>query len=81
MVASSLLGVDLSHCIYREDSTEAASSYIIRSEETGTRTIVNFNELTEMSFEEFKQLVGELHMNGEQKENDWWHFEVDFSFL
>jgi ketohexokinase len=81
MVASSLPDVNIDHCIYREDSTEAASSYIIRSEATGSRTIVNYNELSEMSFEEFTQLVKELELDGEQGKNDWWHFEVGFSPL
>jgi ketohexokinase len=78
MITSSLPGVNLSHCIYREECSEAASSYIIRSQETSSRTIVNYNELKEMSFEEFKRLGESLELgegDGDGK-GDWWHFEV-----
>jgi ketohexokinase len=74
MITSSLPGVDLSHCIYRDDCVEAASSYIIRSEESGSRTIVNYNDLTEMSFEEFETFVRDMS----PAVNEHWHFEVIF---
>ncbi|KAJ4250507.1 hypothetical protein NW762_011761 [Fusarium torreyae] len=64
--------IDFSHCIYREVSTEAASSYIIRSEESGSRTLVNYNDLPEMTEEEF----GNIARSFEPDQETWWHFEV-----
>jgi ketohexokinase len=64
--------VDLSHCLYR-DSDDPASSYIIRSEATGSRTLVNYNELPEMTVEEFVLVARAFEALGEET---WWHFEV-----
>ncbi|KUI52758.1 Ketohexokinase [Cytospora mali] len=64
--------VDLGHCIHREDQTEAASSYIIHSRETGSRTIVNHNGLAEMTVDEFIGIAD--HFKGMGAET-WWHFE------
>ena len=59
------------HCIYVPDHVEPASSYIIRSEENKTRTIVNHNDLPEMSFEDFRRVADSF---GEEA---WcYHFEV-----
>lgn len=63
--------VRLDHCIYREQFQEPASSYIIKSQSTGSRTIVNYNELPEMTIEEFTQIADKL---GPQA--TWFHFEV-----
>ncbi|KAF5025908.1 hypothetical protein F66182_2027 [Fusarium sp. NRRL 66182] len=63
--------VDFSHCIYREASTEAASSYIIRSEASGSRTLVNYNDLQEMNEHEFEKIVQSF----EPDQDTWWHFE------
>ena len=77
--------VDFSHCLYREGHEEAASSYIIRSAATGSRTIVNYNDLPEMTANEFANIVDEfvarerLDSDHEGKfvgQNCWWHFEV-----
>ena len=46
--------VDLSRCIYREGCVEAASSYIIKAAGSGSRTIVNYNDLPEMTVDEFR---------------------------
>ncbi|KAF7588789.1 hypothetical protein BBP40_005220 [Aspergillus hancockii] len=62
--------VQLSHCIYREQYEEPASSYIIKSQLSGSRTIVNYNELPEMTLEEFKQIANELGPKA-----TWFHFE------
>ncbi|OQD76040.1 hypothetical protein PENDEC_c005G01909 [Penicillium decumbens] len=62
--------VRLDHCIYREQFQEPASSYIIKSQSTGSRTIVNYNELPEMTIEEFTQIADKL---GPQA--TWFHFE------
>lgn len=61
----------LDHCIYREQFQEPASSYIIKSQSTGSRTIVNYNELPGMTVEEFTQIADKL---GPQA--TWFHFEV-----
>ncbi|GAT27211.1 PfkB family kinase [Aspergillus luchuensis] len=61
--------VDLSHCIFREAFNEPASSYIIKSELSGSRTIVNYNELPEMTVDEFTQIAGNL------TNPTWFHFE------
>ncbi|KAI1847182.1 hypothetical protein JX265_011857 [Neoarthrinium moseri] len=61
--------VDLDRCVYREGHTEAASSYIIRSEATGSRTLVNFNDLPEMTLDEFANATSDI------AGRTWWHFE------
>lgn len=63
--------VSLAHCIYREQFEEPASSYIIKSQSTGSRTIVNYNELNEMTLEEFSSIAKELG-----PKSTWFHFEV-----
>ncbi|KAK3937660.1 Ketohexokinase [Diplogelasinospora grovesii] len=67
--------VDFSHCLYRQGHNEAASSYIIRSRETGSRTIVNYNGLPEMTVNEFASIVETLVTPQQQGEEYWWHFE------
>lgn len=77
--------VDLSCCIYTGGHHETASSYIIRSAATGSRTIVNYNNLPEMTKHEFEFIVNKLiaqeHPHSDDKreflgENWLWHFEV-----
>ncbi|KAL4726080.1 hypothetical protein ACLX1H_006757 [Fusarium chlamydosporum] len=63
--------IDFSHCIYRDKSTEAASSYIIRSEASGSRTLVNYNDLPEMTEDEFGNIARSFGADQET----WWHFE------
>lgn len=63
--------VSLEQCIYREEFSEPASSYIIKSLESGSRTIVNYNELPEMSVDEVKGVIDSV---GEKA--GWFHFEV-----
>lgn len=63
--------VDLSHCLYREACQEPASSYIVRSAATDSRTIINYNELPEMTSEEFIAVVDKIGC-----ETRWCHFEV-----
>ncbi|PNY24844.1 Ketohexokinase [Tolypocladium capitatum] len=63
--------VDFRHCIYRHGHTEAASSYIIRSEESGSRTLVNYNDLPEMTAREFEDIVRSFSAD----QDTWWHFE------
>ncbi|XEU96595.1 hypothetical protein FSHL1_001880 [Fusarium sambucinum] len=63
--------IDFSHCLYRHESTEAASSYIIRSEASGSRTLVNYNDLPEMTEYEF----GNIAQSFGADQETWWHFE------
>ncbi|KAJ5790883.1 uncharacterized protein N7518_007894 [Penicillium psychrosexuale] len=65
-------GVWLDKCIYRESFSEPASSYIITSQATGSRTIVNYNELPEMTHPEFAAAVEPLHA---VTDRPWFHFE------
>ncbi|KAL4943889.1 hypothetical protein BDV06DRAFT_188923 [Aspergillus oleicola] len=62
--------VSLHHCIYRENFQEPASSYIMKSQESGSRTIVNYNELPEMKVDEFVGIADKLGTNA-----GWYHFE------
>jgi ketohexokinase len=70
-IQASLGDVDLDSCFYREDVQEAASSCIIRSEATNSRTIVTHNALPEMRFDEFVRLADSLGSDAA-----WYHFEV-----
>lgn len=64
--------VDFTRCIYRAQHDQPASSYIIRSEATGTRTLVNYNDLPEMTVHEFQAAI-----DGLDRQHDMWvHFEV-----
>ncbi len=62
--------VDLTKCIYRAGENPA-SSYIIRSEATGSRTLVNYNNLAEMTVDEFIEAIGDV-----AGDDAWFHFEV-----
>jgi ketohexokinase len=68
--------VDLTHCIYREECEEPASSYIIRSRSAGSRTIINYNDLPEMTSKEFITMAGQLG-----HEMSWCHFEARSTLL
>lgn len=69
-------GVDLQHCICREAFGEPASSYIIRSRSSGSRTIVNYNDLPEMTAEEFFQIASNI-----DAKSSWFHFEARTIFF
>ncbi|KAK2749329.1 hypothetical protein FQN55_003655 [Onygenales sp. PD_40] len=79
------VSVDLKLCVYREECSEPAASYIIKSVEAGTRTIVNYNGLREMGFWDFVSALDRLGADGEGKEDGdgdrdgdggrWFHFE------
>lgn len=64
--------ISFKHCVYREEATAAASSYIMRSQETGSRTLVNYNALDEMTVAEFEAIARDFDVEGKS----WWHFEV-----
>lgn len=63
--------VQLCHSIYRENFQEPASCYIIKSQSTGSRTIVNYNELPDMTVEDFIRITDEMGPRA-----TWFHFEV-----
>ncbi|KAK3299292.1 Ribokinase-like protein [Chaetomium fimeti] len=65
--------IDFSHCLYREGYEQPASCYIVRSGETGSRTIVNFNDLPEMTAGEFEEIADAFTKHG--GDECWWHFE------
>ncbi|KAK0670486.1 Ribokinase-like protein [Cercophora samala] len=75
--------IDFSHCLHREGHTESVSSYIIRSLETGSRTVVNYNDLPEMTADEFETILDKLLLlstssneDSKGEEDTWWfHFE------
>ncbi|KAK5658518.1 hypothetical protein OQA88_1910 [Cercophora sp. LCS_1] len=66
--------VDFAHCLYREEHDAPASSYIIRNAATGSRTIVNFNDLPEMTTDEFSRAADAI-LATDQAGEFWWHFE------
>jgi ketohexokinase len=76
LITDSLPGIDLRHCIYREESQEASSSYIIKSEAADSRTIVNYNELKEMSVDEFVEAAKRIANGVATGAQFWFHFEV-----
>ncbi|KAJ3570640.1 hypothetical protein NPX13_g5663 [Xylaria arbuscula] len=63
-------GVSLQACLFREDYQEPPSSYIIKNATSGSRTIINYNELPEMTCDEFSRAVDMLNTEG-----TWYHFE------
>lgn len=67
--------IDMSRCIYRDNHVDPASCYVMRSEATGSRTLVNFNDLPEMTAQEFVAAVSGLTGQGKT----WWHFEVSWT--
>ncbi|OSS46126.1 hypothetical protein B5807_08280 [Epicoccum nigrum] len=60
--------------LYRTGQQSAASSYIV-SPPNGTRTIVSYNPLDDMTFEEFKAAIVPLITADTMKEEVWIHFE------
>lgn len=73
--------VNLSYCVYREDFTKAVSSYIISSQATSSRTIINNNVLPEMTFKEFTHISRDLFKRTssiafcDPIAQTWFHFE------
>ncbi|EPE02944.1 pfkb family kinase [Ophiostoma piceae UAMH 11346] len=65
----------LATCIFRAGHANPASCYIIRSAATGSRTIVNHNDLPDMTFDEFKDVVARLRDSTHDGDDEWWHFE------
>lgn len=66
--------VDLSKCIHREAFMDPITSYIICSQAASSRTIVNHNELPEMTLDEFINATSEI-MEENGSDQFWFHFE------
>ena len=77
-IYDSLPGVNIPDVsLFRADREEAASSYIIQSEENRSRTIVSINKLAEMQASEFSRQVHKFAtMDSKRGWNEaWFHFE------
>lgn len=61
-------------CIFRPDSSEAASSYIIQNAQNNSRTIVSHNPLQEMTTDEFVVKASQL-VQTDKKAEGIYHFE------
>jgi ketohexokinase len=71
--------VDLSHCLYREEHAEAASCHVLRSLGTGSRTLVSYSDLPEMTAAELETVARAFVSSTTSKDDEketWWHFEV-----
>lgn len=64
-------GINTTHCIHREESSEPSSSYIIKSLASDSRSIISYNALADMKLDEFKLIAASL-----SQEAPWFHFEV-----
>jgi ketohexokinase len=71
-IKESLPGVNLDGSLIHPNATAAPRSYIIRSAETSSRTIVNYNELDELTLAQLEQI---FH-SSIAKSINWWHIEV-----
>lgn len=71
--------IDFSRCLYRQGHEAPASSYVLRSAATGSRTVVNHNDLPDMTVEEFTAVVESLQADEAERDQGrrqwWWHFE------
>ncbi|KAF1991119.1 Ribokinase-like protein [Aulographum hederae CBS 113979] len=84
-IASSLPGVDISSSVFHEGVREAANCVILRSTETDSRTIVNFNPFPVSRFEDFEaafegSCLSKISPSGRTSHGnserlDWLHFE------
>ena len=79
-IFKSMIGVDTDFAIFRHEFYEAANSFIIKSMESCSRTIVSYNQLPEMTFEEFKKSFHSLSRKyvyeyGYDHQSGWYHFE------
>lgn len=79
-ICESMIDVDTDSAIFRDKFYDAATSYIIKNTENGSRTIVNYNELPEMTVEEFQDssvYLGRKYVYdyGFNHHSGWYHFE------
>ena len=64
--------INFDRCLFREGYTDAASSYIILSDATGTRTLFSYYGLPEMTVQELTDIVETFSPEDEYI----FHFEV-----
>ncbi|KAF2010717.1 Ribokinase-like protein [Aaosphaeria arxii CBS 175.79] len=76
-IRESLPGTSFVPCsIFRSNMQHAASSYIIQNESKGTRTIVSYNGLPEMTFKEFDEQISRFNaLSLDLVTKTWYHFE------
>ncbi|KAL0592008.1 hypothetical protein ABG067_000661 [Albugo candida] len=67
------VGIDCSNCQILQTGS-LPTSYIVSSEETGSRTIVHSRSLPELSVEQFKHQI-ETYFTRTSIPNQWFHFE------
>ncbi|CAG8665496.1 15693_t:CDS:2, partial [Acaulospora morrowiae] len=71
--------IKTSTCIFRADAKHAPVAYIIHADSTSSRTIINYNSIEELTFEEFKrkfdQACAEEIARSNEVPFDWIHFE------
>lgn len=76
-IMDSLPGINFEQSLFRQDHEEAASSYIIQSQATLSRTIVSINELPEMTADDFISRIGTTAEDDvvQPPQKRWVHFE------
>jgi len=67
------VGIDDS-CIFRDEFSDAASSYIIQAAKNNSRTIVSYNPIPEMTTQEFIDRAAQVKERCGASEG-WYHFE------
>ncbi|CAJ0625279.1 7852_t:CDS:2 [Entrophospora sp. SA101] len=73
--------IKTSTCIHRNNANHSPIAYILHSDSTGSRTIVNYNSIDELTFDEFKhefdKVCTEEMIEDDDKivPFDWIHFE------
>ncbi|CAG8441462.1 1447_t:CDS:2 [Diversispora eburnea] len=65
--------IKTSTCIFRPNATHAPVAYIIQAESTSSRTIINYNSIDELTFDEFKRKFDTVC--NEEIPFNWIHFE------
>nr|CAG8454987.1 5148_t:CDS:2 [Entrophospora candida]CAG8456377.1 14205_t:CDS:2 [Entrophospora candida] len=49
--------INTSACIFRSNATHAPVAYIMHADNTSSRTIINYNSIDELAFDEFKNKI------------------------
>lgn len=69
------LRLNMTYCMYRTGVQEPISSYIISSQQAGTRTIINHNQIEEMSLTEFNDALNKIDVRYSAVQRRWFHLE------
>lgn len=67
--------VNTRYCLFNNRVKEPISSYIVSSQETGTRTIINHNDIQEMSLHNFESAMNDIRKQVGVRMRYWCHFE------